>query len=159
MKNTDARRPFGVYVLMVLLVLLGISAIGGAVGLLADPSGKVIGIPLNWLEHSPFDSYLIPGIILLVVLGIYPIVVAFLLYCKPQWSAVQALERGAHQHWSWLAALTAGLATVIWVVVQFLMLGARHPLQIGLEIVIITLGMAIIALSLFPSVRRYYALL
>jgi hypothetical protein len=156
MKITSAKRPFTVYILIFLLAILGLNGLAGGIGLIGDSSGEAIGFPLAWLENTPFNDYLIPGHILFTVLGIFPIVVSVLLYFKPEWSAMRPLERFTHEHWSWLASLTVGVAAVIWIVVQFLMLGVRHPVQIGLEIVVITLGIVIIAVSLFPSVRHYY---
>jgi uncharacterized membrane protein len=47
------------------LIFLGITSMVGAVPLIIDPSGKMLSMPMNLLEHSPFSSFLIPGIILL----------------------------------------------------------------------------------------------
>ncbi len=156
--NTKQARPFTVYLLIALLTFLDLNGLAGGVGLFGNPSGKAIGFPLAWLENTPFNSYLIPGIILFTALGIFPIIVSLLLWFKPKWSVMRGLEHLSHEHWSWQASLTVGSVAVIWIVVQFLMLGVRHPVQIGLELVVITLGIVIIAVTLFPSVQRYYAL-
>jgi hypothetical protein len=156
-QSVKQARPSSVYLLITLLVFLGLNGLAGGVGLMSDPSGQAIGFPQWWLDNTPFNTYLIPGIILFTVLGVFLIVVGFLLFFKPDWSVVRGLEHRTHKHWSWLASMTVGIATVIWIVVQFLMLGARHPIQIGLEIIIITLGVLILSVSLFPSVRRHYA--
>jgi len=150
-------RPAGVYLLVLGLLLLGVGALAGGFGLVGDPSGRAIGIPLSWLEHTPFSSFLIPGLILLVVLGIFPLFTALALWLRPQWRAMQALEYLTHEHWAWSASLTVGMAALIWIMVQFLMLGVRHPVQIGLEVFVAGLGLVIIALSLRPSVRHYCA--
>jgi hypothetical protein len=47
------------------LAFLGITSLVGAVPLIIDPAGKMLSMPLSLLEHSPFRSFLIPGIILL----------------------------------------------------------------------------------------------
>lgn len=52
-------------VAIVTLAFLGITACIGAVPLILDPSGKLLMMPLILLEHSPFCSYLVPGLILL----------------------------------------------------------------------------------------------
>jgi hypothetical protein len=160
MKNQIVKqtRPVSVYSLMFLLLLLGTNAIYGGYILIVDPSGSQLQLPSGWLELTPFPNYLVPGLILFTVLGVFPLVVTILLYFKPDWSAMHELERLTHEHWSWLASLTVGLALIIWITVQFLMFGARHPVQIGLELTLGTLGIAIIAVSLLPSVRHYYAL-
>jgi len=68
---------------LLLLSFLGVSAIGGGGALIISPLGKLLGgLPLTILERSPFNDFLIPGIILFVVLGIIPILLAFTLLKK-----------------------------------------------------------------------------
>jgi hypothetical protein len=43
--------------------------VGGGFGLVIDPSSEPLGIPLAWLDGSPFADYLVPGIVSLTVLG------------------------------------------------------------------------------------------
>jgi hypothetical protein len=157
-QNVRRTRPFSVYVLMVLLLFLGITAIYGGYNLMVDPSGGQLQMPLGWIENTPFQNYLIPGLILFTVLGVLPLVTIVALWLRPAWSWLRGLEQLTHEHWSWLASLTVGMALLIWITVQFLMFGARHPIQIGLELTLGTLGIVIISVSLLPSVRRYYAL-
>ncbi|PQJ34316.1 hypothetical protein BSZ35_06630 [Salinibacter sp. 10B] len=96
----------------------GISGIIGGLGLVGDPSGRSMQIPLHWLQGSPFDNYLIPGLVLLFVLGVVPLTVLY----------------GLLQRYSWarLAALGVGGALVVWIGVQILIIGyhARPPLQL-----------------------------
>ena len=52
-------------VLGILQAFIGLGAIGGGFMLVKDPSGFALGVPLNFLEGSPFQDFLIPGIFLL----------------------------------------------------------------------------------------------
>lgn len=61
---------------LILLLFNGISAIGGGIGMICNPTGDRTGMPLSMLEHSPFDNFLIPGIILLVMNGLLSILFA-----------------------------------------------------------------------------------
>ena len=72
--------------IMVLVIFQGISGILGGIGLILDPTGKSLHLPIIWLENSPFSDYLIPGIILLIVLGVFPLVVVYGLGEKYRWS-------------------------------------------------------------------------
>jgi len=63
-------------VVIILLFFLSLNAIGGSLFLIADPSGKLIQIPLELLNGTPFNNYLIPGIILLVSIGIFSLATA-----------------------------------------------------------------------------------
>ena len=51
-------------VAIAMLVFLGITALFGSVPTMMDPSGASLSMPLSLLEHSPFSSFLIPGVIL-----------------------------------------------------------------------------------------------
>lgn len=59
------------------LFLAGGAFVGGG-GMLLDPSGKGQGFPPDLLQGTPFGSYLIPGIILLLVNGLVPSMVVVL---------------------------------------------------------------------------------
>jgi hypothetical protein len=59
--------------IIVILMLLfnGIGAFYGGLSLITDPTGNKLQLPQNYLEHTPFRNYLIPGIILLCVNGFF----------------------------------------------------------------------------------------
>ncbi len=62
-------RSFNI-LLSVLQMFVGITAILGGFGLVSDPSGAGMEVPLTLLENSLFTNYLIPGIVLLIVIGV-----------------------------------------------------------------------------------------
>jgi len=62
---------------IILLIFNGISALGGGAGLIFDPSGESMQMPLDLLKHSPFNNFLIPGIILLTFNGLLSFLIAF----------------------------------------------------------------------------------
>ena len=70
------RRPAGLYLLVALMVLQGLSGGIGGAALVADPSGGLLRMPLTLLEGSPFTSFLVPGLVLLTLLGVLPLGVA-----------------------------------------------------------------------------------
>ena len=132
-------RPVTLRLLMAALVFQGLSAIAGGYGLVSDPTGRALGIPSDWLQGSPFADYLIPGLILLLVLGLFPLVVVYGLW--------------ARNAWSWRAALLVGVALVGWIVVEILIIGyVSHP---PLQLVYGLLGIIILLLTLVPSVRQW----
>jgi hypothetical protein len=63
---------------LALLLLLGSIAIGGGWMLISDPSGFSMQLPIGLLSQTPFDNYLVPGIILLVAVGLLSILVGIL---------------------------------------------------------------------------------
>ena len=70
------RRPAAAWILLILLLVQGLGGIGGGLSLVLKPDGSVMGMPVSHLDGSPFSDYLIPGLILLLVLGVLPLVAA-----------------------------------------------------------------------------------
>jgi hypothetical protein len=58
------------YALGILQIFVGITAVLGGFGLVSDPSGSKMNVPLELLRNSPFTNYLIPGMVLLIVIGV-----------------------------------------------------------------------------------------
>lgn len=94
--------------LLVLLLFHGLSALFGGGVLIAAPDGSIIGLPLYLLADAPFTDFLIPGIILFTVLGLGSSIGWILVYRRSSWAPL------------WVVAL--GVATVIWIVTQMIML-------------------------------------
>jgi len=67
--NKDIKNKFITYTLGVLQIFIGITAVLGGFGLVSDPTGDKMHIPLELLKSSPFTDYLIPGLVLLIING------------------------------------------------------------------------------------------
>ena len=59
-----------------LLFLTGINALVAGLLFIIDPGGHKMGMSTTYLSHSPFSTFIIPGITLFVVNGLLNIVVA-----------------------------------------------------------------------------------
>ncbi len=59
---------------LIALGFLSVTSMMGGIPLIVDPSGGLLHMPLNLLEHTPFHNFLIPGIILLVANGLLSVV-------------------------------------------------------------------------------------
>jgi hypothetical protein len=136
-----------------LLTFLGISAIGGGGALIISPSGKLLGgIPLSILKDSPFNDFLIPGIILFLVIGIFPCLVAYSLLKKPENKWAETLNFFKDMHWAWSFSLYVAFALIIWLQVEMYFLqavGWLHNFYMGLAIVLIFVTSQ-------PQVRSFY---
>lgn len=137
----DPERPFFAKALLVLLAFQAVSAIGGGVGLIQDPVDN-IGLPLDLLEGTPFQDYLLPGLILLIVVGLEPLISLFGL-----WSG---------HTWGWWVALVAGLDLIGWIAVEILLLGYLPGSGIALQVVYAVVGVAILVAALVKPTRDYY---
>lgn len=134
------RRPILIVFLIIFVIFQGVSGVFGGAGLILDPSGKSLRIPLEWLDGSPFGDYFIPGIVLFFVLGITPLIISSGLIKR--------------KHWSWYGSLFLGIALIIWILVEIFMIGyqADPPLQLIYGIV----GIAILMLTFTRGVKNYF---
>ncbi|MBE0655456.1 MAG: hypothetical protein IH594_16765, partial [Bacteroidales bacterium] len=66
------KRPFETYILMFFLFLLSVNALYGGGSMIISPDGSLLGMKQEWLGNSPFHNFLIPGILLLAFLGVFP---------------------------------------------------------------------------------------
>jgi hypothetical protein len=120
---------------------------------LADPSGGLMGMSLSYLDGLPIQSYLLPGIWLLTVMGAGPLLILYGLWARPAWSWIAAIERRSQVSWAW----TAGLALCIVLLLQLgveLLLGMFGPPTVMTG----ALGLVTLACLLLPWVRARYRL-
>lgn len=141
------------WVLIILHGFLGIGGIIGGGGLIIDPSGSLLQIPNSLLEHSPFRNFLIPGIILLLVLGLMPIVIAISLKTQCHWKIGWKLNLYPDRHGAWTFSLYTGFALLIWIMVQVFWI--QHVSIIHL--IYFAWGVAIQVVTLLPGVQRRYS--
>lgn len=93
--------------LVALQAFIGVGALFGGYGLLADAEG--LGMEEEWLDGSPFPDYRIPGLFLLLVIGGGMLA-----------SAVLALLGSPYAR---LAALAMGATLALWLVVETVIVG------------------------------------
>jgi hypothetical protein len=134
MKN---KTSYSLYILMALILFQGISGLFGGIALIIDPTGELLQMPLSMLDGSPFDTFLIPGIILFLILGIFPMIVFYGLWKRT--------------NWAWTGALIVSAALIIWIGVEIWMVG-YHP-EPPLQLIYGLLGLFLLVLVMMPSVR------
>lgn len=138
---------------LILLAFLGLSAIGGGVALIISPSGKLLGgLPLSLLQHSPFKNFLIPGIILFVVLGLFPSLLIFSLLKKQTSAFAEQFNFFKDMHWAWSFSIYLAFALIIWLQTEMYFLQAVD----WLHNFYMLLAILIIFVALLPSVRNFY---
>lgn len=138
--------------LIALHLFLAIGAIGGGIIFIIDPSGELAGMSLSLLEGSPFQSYLIPGLILFFILGILPSIVGFSLIKRWDFKLAERLNMYKEKHWSWTFSLYIGFSLIIWITVQVYIIKALSMLHF----IFILLGVFIQIVTLLPTVQRKY---
>ncbi len=115
-------------VLVALLLFLGITSVIGGVQLIRTNG---MGMPISSLQNTPFPNFIIPGLILLFIVGGTSLTAAILQIKKHKY----AIE----------TSVTAGFGIQIWVVTELFMLTHKSFLQA----IYFTLGVLILILSMF----------
>ncbi len=80
---------------IILLLLLSVNAIIAGVIFIVDPAGTAMGLTVEYIRHSPFNSYLLPGIVLLLSNGILPLFVTYKIIKADKNQSIFILLQGA----------------------------------------------------------------
>ena len=98
-------------ILAAVLLFTGIISIASGIAMIATNG---IGIPLEYLEGTVFDSFLVPGLILAIVIAGVSILAGILLIKRKRY----AIE----------ASSSAGFALLIWIFVEMYLTKQSHVL-------------------------------
>lgn len=140
-------------IFLIVLGFLALGAIGGGVVLLISPTGELIGIPLTEFKNLPFNSYLIPGIILFSVLGLIPLLLIFALIKKPESKLAEQINIFKDMHWSWTYSIYIAFILIGWIHIELIFLqGAVH----WLHTFYMCYAILILIVALLPQIRYLY---
>ncbi len=146
------QRPLILWLLLFLLAFLAVGGLYGGIAMLTDPAGGSLGLT-DVLPLLPVSDFILPGLFLLAVMGLAPLLLTYGLLARPTWSWAEALSRWSGHHWAWTGTLGLGLTLAIWLIVQGLLIGFKWPIQY----ITAADGFLIILLVLVPGVKRFYA--
>jgi hypothetical protein len=113
----------------VLLFITGINALATGYSFMADPSGNGLGMMTDYLKHSPFNDFLLPGIILFIANGILSIATAVIAIKKIRFYPSLISFQGC---------IVLG-----WIVIQLLFIRFFHPLHLITAVI----GIALMVIS------------
>ncbi|MFH1214419.1 MAG: hypothetical protein V1681_10040 [Candidatus Neomarinimicrobiota bacterium] len=150
--HPKSNRPFSLYLLVILMIFQSVGAIGGGLALVIRPSGTLIQMPLSMLEHSPFPNFLIPGLFLLIVLGLLPACECYALLKKPACQFCTRLNPEKEVHWAWSLSFFIGIVLILWIDLEVMFLRSVALLHL----IYALLGVAIVVVTVWPSTRRYF---
>lgn len=102
--------------------LVGVGAIFGGGLLILGPDGHRLGLPSKMLVGTPFDSFLIPGILLFTLVGVVPMTAAVMTLRRPKSGP--------------LVAFVVGLLLVGWITGEMVILGGLQTLAWALYLVL-----------------------
>jgi len=139
-------------IFLIVLGFLALGAIGGGGVLIISPAGELIGMPLSALKNSPFNSFLIPGIILFSVLGLIPLLLIIALLKKPESKLAEQINLFKDMHWSWTFSIYIAFTLIGWIQIQMVFLQSVH----WLHTFYMFYAVAIIIIALLPQIRILY---
>jgi hypothetical protein len=108
-------RPPFVWLAVGIELFTGVLAIPVGWLFLTDPTGRSLGLPAGWIESTPFGSYFVPGLYLLIVNGFGML-------------ALAAMSVARHWLAPWLTG-ALGVGLIIWILVQFAVMPETMILQ------------------------------
>jgi hypothetical protein len=161
--TTEAgERPTSVKWTIWTLTFLGVTALGGGIEMLAFPQGNDY-LPADMLEKIPFETFIVPGLILAGIFGLGSLFVAWGMWSRPEIGLLRWAERLTDRHWAWAGAIMLGLGFTMWMVIELSMLGAPWAQgdaggEISAWILYGIYGTVTLALLVLPQlrpVRRY----
>ncbi len=111
------KKPIILRILTILVFFQAISGLAGGIGLIISPSGESIGMPISMLNNSPFSSFLIPGLFLFVILGIFPLLLGYAMNKEPKWNWPNKFNIYKIFHYLWSYSLYLGLILIVWIII------------------------------------------
>lgn len=118
-RTVSQPRPVPIAWISALLLALGLGATAGGAAMTFG-FGSTIRPPDEFLEAIPLiDSWVIPGVVLMVGFGVASLIVAYGVLQTPRWRWLSGIERRTGYHWSWIATIAIGVGHVIWIGLEF----------------------------------------
>lgn len=146
------KRPFELIVLWILLTILSVNAIAGGLLFMIKPGGDYLGVNVEWLANSPFTDFFIPGLLLFLLLGLFPLQSLAGMIWQIEKNPLRGMNIYHDRHWAWTYSLYSGILTVFWISIQQMMADYFY-----LQPAIAVLGLLIIIFTMLPRVIRYYS--
>lgn len=108
-------------ILIAILLFLALGGLVGGIAMISKPDGSLLKLPTDLLKNSPVDTYLLPGIFLLVVMAVWPLVNIV--------AIVWTLE------WGKASVITLGFVAMGWIIYQIVTIKTFWFLQPAIFIV------------------------
>lgn len=147
----NMRRSLMLWLLVFVLLFLALNGLGGGIVMLIDPTGNMLGVA-DVLPLLPVPNFILPGLFLVVVMGIVPVLLSYALIARPKWPLVDALFQWGQHYWAWTATLGLVAILAIWLLVEGLLIG-MFPITYATAVV----GLLLLLIAMSPGVRKFYA--
>ncbi len=99
----------------IIQLIIAIGAIPAGLAMVIEPDGVTLGMTTDILSDSPFENFFIPGLVLLIVIGMANAIGAFLAIRRDKYSGVFGVG--------------LGFGLIGWTIIQIYFIGLVHFLQ------------------------------
>ena len=146
------KRPFMLWPLILGLLFLSLGGFSGCIPMLADPANGGYLQLAHILPLLPVSNFVLPGLFLLGVMGLFPLLLTYTLITRPNWAWVGALLKWSKHYWAWTATLIFVVIIAIWLVYEGRLIG-----WFSITYATAVAGFFILLFAMIPSVRKFYA--
>lgn len=115
--------------LTILIIITAFASTMIGVILITDPSGNTLGLSTNLLKETPFNNYMLPGILLVASVSSINLLAVF-----------HSMERD-DKRYNW--SMAGGIAMSVWTIIQMAWLQSAH----WINMMFLMIGFFIIILS------------
>jgi len=146
------KRPFILWPLVFCLLFLAMGGFSGGIPMLADPANGGYLQFAQVLPLLPVSNFILPGLFLLVIMGLFPILLTYALIVRPKWAWVEAIFKWSNHYWAWTATLIFVGIIAIWLIYEGSLIG-WFPITYATAVA----GFFILLFVLMPGVRKFCA--
>jgi len=134
--NITTKNKFIAYFLGFLQAFIGLTAVSGGFRLVSNPKG-MSDFPIEWLSNSPFTNYLIPGLVLLIVIGFGNVLGGAITFLRKKYSGS--------------IAILLGVFLILYMIIEVFFVGLCNylqPLYFILGVIVLIFGFKLSKLSI-----------
>ncbi len=145
------KRPFMLWPLIIVLIFLALGGFSGGIPMLADPANGGYLDFGEMLPDLPVPNFILPGLFLLIVMGIFPLLLAYALITRPTWRWLDRISQWSKHHWAWTGCLFLVVIIAVWLAYEAWLIG-----WFPITTVTLVLGILILLFAMLPSVRKFF---
>jgi hypothetical protein len=145
------KRPTTLWILIFWLAFLACGGLYGGIVMLLDPSGKLLQMD-KILSLLPVPNFILPGLFLLFIMGVFPSLLIYGLLAHPKWSWLESLFHRTQYNWAWAGTITLCVFLTAWLIVEGVLIGFKWPIQY----ITAVNGFLILLFVCLPPVRKYF---